>query len=55
MSTFCLCGFDCSDFIAHHAIPLDAQFACPACDAGMRVKAEVRDAVPLPQGLPSAI
>jgi hypothetical protein len=38
MNILCPCGFDCSDFIAHHQIPADAQFNCPACDNAMRRK-----------------
>ena len=32
MKTICACGFDCSDFVAHHAIPGGARFSCPTCE-----------------------
>jgi hypothetical protein len=32
MSTLCPCGFDCSDFLAHHQISAGARVNCPACD-----------------------
>ena len=36
MPLLCPCGFDCSDFIAHHQISVDAQFNCPVCDGTLR-------------------
>ena len=32
MKTLCSCGFDCSEFLSHHAIPAGAQFSCPGCE-----------------------
>jgi hypothetical protein len=35
MSVLCLCGFDCSDFMARHQISADARVNCPACDEAL--------------------
>ena len=35
MKTLCACGFDCTEFVAQHAIPRTAQFACPVCEVAV--------------------
>jgi hypothetical protein len=38
MSLFCPCGFDCTEFMAHHQISADALFSCPVCDNAIRAQ-----------------
>jgi hypothetical protein len=40
MKTLCVCGFDCTEFVAHHEIPSAAQFSCPNCETPLHVGAE---------------
>ncbi len=47
MMTVCSCGMDCSEFVGQHAIPADAAFACPACDAQLTATGPDRDFIPV--------
>ena len=40
MKTMCVCGFDCTEFVAHHEIPSAAQFNCPNCEIPLHVPVE---------------
>jgi hypothetical protein len=41
MKTVCPCGFDCTDFVAHHAIPTGARFSCPSCELNLSAAEEL--------------
>lgn len=35
MKISCVCGCDCTEFVAQHEIPGAARFACPVCDVSV--------------------
>lgn len=35
MKISCVCGCDCTEFVAQHTIPGAARFACPVCDVSI--------------------
>jgi hypothetical protein len=35
MKISCVCGCDCTEFVAQHAIPGAARFTCPVCDVSV--------------------
>jgi hypothetical protein len=53
MKTICSCGFDCSDFVAQHAIAAGARFTCPDCELALSAAEESSANAHLELGAPA--